>query len=346
MNNEPERVVQRIDSLDYLRGLSAFGIMIYHFNSWNGSLSDSNQILSRFGIYGVSIFYILSGLTLIIVYKDNLRGKLQAFYIKRIFRLMPLLWVSIGFTYVAMKVKPSLYELVLNITGAFSVLGPSDYIAGGSWSIGNEIFFYLIFPILLLAFRRSYLIGLLTIIVCYIHYFFAYEVMDRNLPFIDNWERYVNPLNQVIFFFAGLLSGYFFAEKKMNRILAVCIFLVSISVFAFYKTNPAKIFLIIGGNRLLFSLASIALVLAIFNMRVNLEGYLHRTFKWLGEISYSLYLLHPIVWGGVGMFVNYAFGSVDTSMQMLISIPLVLIISHLMYFYFEKKMVKVGRKFV
>ncbi|WP_367892016.1 acyltransferase family protein, partial [Rodentibacter pneumotropicus] len=56
----------RISSLDYLRGLCSFSIMIYHYMLWTGYKVDANDFISRMGIYGVSIFYILSGLTLYI----------------------------------------------------------------------------------------------------------------------------------------------------------------------------------------------------------------------------------------------------------------------------------------
>ncbi|HEX6179628.1 MAG TPA: hypothetical protein VFZ47_00205, partial [Chitinophagaceae bacterium] len=53
----------RLHSLDYLRGLAAFGIMAYHFMMWTMGEMDSSRKMGRVGIYGVSIFYVLSGLT-------------------------------------------------------------------------------------------------------------------------------------------------------------------------------------------------------------------------------------------------------------------------------------------
>ena len=54
----------RIQGLDYLRGLAAFGIMVFHYSSWTLGKFGANTLLSRIGIYGVSIFYVISGLTL------------------------------------------------------------------------------------------------------------------------------------------------------------------------------------------------------------------------------------------------------------------------------------------
>lgn len=74
--------------LDVLRGMAAFGIMIYHYaTSTFGHFQASNP-LGRFGVYGVSIFYILSGLTLTLIYPySSLNGLnlLSKFYVKRFF---------------------------------------------------------------------------------------------------------------------------------------------------------------------------------------------------------------------------------------------------------------------
>src|SRR5690242_5248745 len=92
--------MSRIDGLDYLRGIAATGIMLYHFFTWSGYFFSAGDFLGKTGIYGVAVFYVLSGLTLHIVYSRQLTcfdRSLVAFAIKRIFRIFPLLWlVTIG----------------------------------------------------------------------------------------------------------------------------------------------------------------------------------------------------------------------------------------------------------
>ena len=62
--------VNRIESLDWLRGLMAIAIMFYHLTSWHISPLDSSNILGRLGIYGVSVFFVLSGLSMAVVYSS------------------------------------------------------------------------------------------------------------------------------------------------------------------------------------------------------------------------------------------------------------------------------------
>jgi len=80
----------RIKNLDFLRGLASVGIMMYHFTSWSFGLLSATSFLGRVGIYGVSIFYVLSGLTLYAVYSNKLDATysgLKLFYTKRFYRI-------------------------------------------------------------------------------------------------------------------------------------------------------------------------------------------------------------------------------------------------------------------
>lgn len=84
----------RFESLDWLRGLMALSIMLYHFGSWH----DAAHPIGRLGIYGVSIFFILSGLSIAIAYDGficDIRTSVR-FFIRRLFRIWPLLWLAVA----------------------------------------------------------------------------------------------------------------------------------------------------------------------------------------------------------------------------------------------------------
>ena len=53
-----ELSVKRYDSLDYLRGLAASGVMAYHMSLFTFGESDSSTFIARVKIYAVSIFYV------------------------------------------------------------------------------------------------------------------------------------------------------------------------------------------------------------------------------------------------------------------------------------------------
>jgi len=124
----------RIESLDYLRGIMALCVMIYHLTVWNLYNLDASTLLGRLGIYAVSIFFILSGLSIAIANSHfiiDIKSSI-AFYIRRIFRIYPLLWVCIIAVVLPSILKgreiPSLKILLLNFTTLFGFIAPTEYI--------------------------------------------------------------------------------------------------------------------------------------------------------------------------------------------------------------------------
>lgn len=90
---------QRISGLDSLRGIAALLIVFYHYLTWQKGVGfvgyGSSNFFGIFGVYGVSIFYVLSGMTLSLIYHQRILGRRSVldFFTKRFFRIFPLLWV-------------------------------------------------------------------------------------------------------------------------------------------------------------------------------------------------------------------------------------------------------------
>lgn len=56
--------IERIHSLDFLRGIAACAVMLFHYTIEESiHLSDSNvlRIIGGYGHYGVEVFFIISG---------------------------------------------------------------------------------------------------------------------------------------------------------------------------------------------------------------------------------------------------------------------------------------------
>ena len=214
--------MKRINTLDYLRGLCALGIMVYHYIMFGMQTNqvtytiDVDNFLERIAIYGVSIFYILSGLTLYLVYreKDFSRiNNIKSFFKKRFLRIYPLfIAVTLITFFISFKDISwnAIVKLILNVSGLFSVLSWNSYFITGGWSIGNELSFYLLFPLLMFFIRnnRIYfytLVGVSFFFYCY----FAYFIISPDLSLAENWKHYVNPLNQSFLFVSGIILGHY-----------------------------------------------------------------------------------------------------------------------------------------
>jgi peptidoglycan/LPS O-acetylase OafA/YrhL len=342
---------KRLYGLDYLRGLAAFGIMVFHYLTWTIGEFDSASVAGRIGRYGVGIFYVLSGLTLYYVYAHEKQLDLRAlrnFYIKRFFRIYPLLWLTMVATIVITHAKYSLEDLVYNFTGLFGLFRWNEYIGIGVWSIGNELVFYLVFPLFVLLSRKYLLLfyGLVFLLLG-LHIWFAFFVLTPELPLNDQWSEYVNPLNQVFLFTGGYVIGLLLENKQFLKTANSVLLLSGILCFAFYPAQGDTIHILWGTNRLIFTLICFVICIGFYKNRIELPGPIHTFLTQLGEGSYSLYLLHPIVWvcmPRISKHILSHFFYVPPSIMLVLSMFLSLLASHIVYRYFEKYFMRKGKK--
>lgn len=352
--------MERLYNLDYLRGLCAFGIMIYHYLSWKYGNFSSASFFGKLGLYGVSIFYVLSGLTLYYVYYKKLEFKklsVFTFFKKRFFRIFPLLWLvniaSLTHLYFFEEYFPSPIVIFLNFTGLFGFVGWWAYLATGAWSIGNELVFYVFFPFFIyLTKHKKLLMILLSVILFAIYLYFAFEKIQPNLSISAQWKDYVNPLNQVFLFLGGFLLGKFFIEQKINNFTVLCILAMSFLAFIFYPVYGDGVNLITGKERITFTLLCFTICLGFYKLSIKLPIIIHKPLTLLGEMSYSIYLLHPIVWK---FFNDLIFNSQNreykniigggyADYQVVMCLTITIIISYYVYKYFELYFMRLGRK--
>jgi peptidoglycan/LPS O-acetylase OafA/YrhL len=133
-----------IAPLTSLRGLAAIGVAGFHFFY---SMLQTAQFAR--GYLGVDLFFLLSGFILFHVYHADLSPR--AFFAARIARTWPL------HLFVLLLLLPafgrseafSATALLCNLTMTQAVCGVSSSWNGVSWSLSAEWFAYLLFPLLL-----------------------------------------------------------------------------------------------------------------------------------------------------------------------------------------------------
>lgn len=341
------KVNNRLHNLDYLRGLAAFGIMIYHYCSWGLGDFSSDTIMERIGIYGVAIFYVLSGLTLFHVYFEKLnfsRESIFSFFKRRIFRIFPLLWfiniVSLLYIYISNTSFPSYKVILVNFTGLFGIVAWWAYFSTGVWSIGNELVFYIFFPFFVLLTKSkkiSMLILSLFILSCYLY--FAFIKLNTNITLAEQWKNYINPLNQVFLFLGGFLIGYFFHNKKIQINTSLILLISGLLIFIFYPSTGNSINIVTNLSRLVFSFSCFIICLSVYKITKDLPRVIHRPLSFLGEMSYSVYLIHPVIW----FFFSFYNHKIEGGQKIIICIFISLFISYFIYSYFEKFFMKLGR---
>lgn len=339
--------MKRLESLDWQRGFLAISIMLYHLHYWHVSALASDTLLGRLGIYSVSMFFILSGLSIAYAYRYKIKDIKSSisFFIHRAFRIFPLLWLCIFLAIFLLHRNVSEEKLILNITLLFSFVDYGAYINTGAWSIGNEVFYYTLTPLILYLYNKGNLYGnTLLIISLILLVWFAFLKLDKNISIGEQWLFYINPFNNLFFYVMGIAIVYNSDYLKLKPRTVLIFGLLASSIFLFSPVNGNQINIVTGTNRLIFSIASILLVVFFYSYPMRIEKHVGSILKTLGMATYGIYLLHPIVSDAYNIYIKpiYPFdGEIETiafisMVTFSIAIP--------SYFFIELQFIRLGKK--
>ena len=346
----------RVEMLDYCRGLMAFAVMIYHYNLFGGLPLPAIvlPLVKLLGIYAVATFYVLSGATLAIVYRSSPPTSWPTFGrfgVRRFFRLAPVLWlatlstIALGLVLSGPKSLPGGTEIFLNLTGLFGLFAYKDHIAVGAWSIGNEVVFYLVFPFLMLSTRRAWTYLAALALCVAIGAWFAFMAMDPGKTAGQQSWAYMHPLNQLFLFAAGVGIGAFaYRRIQLPGGAGWALALAAAAGLGAFAGLYSGGELVTGWRR--FALSALCCVLAFVCVAVEAptrQRLLTRAVAFLGVVSYSLYLLHPLVFRVVDVAFHLAklplaFGAGP------VSIVLTLAATGLCYRLIEAPAIRLGQR--
>ena len=296
---------QRVLGFDFLRGLCAIGVAYYHILGW---LGVTHIKLYSVALYGVYIFFVLSGASMYIAYADKIRAgyDLRKFLGLRMLRLLPLLASVVLIGPLIDYGDFSRYDwtffskALLNVTFAFGVGNPGQIsLPAGGWSLGIEFVFYLMFPAIL-AFvsgsLQSSLLFLAAVVACQMTYV---GLQITGPGDFSKWVSYTQFLSFAGYFVVGCLIGrivqtvHFAADNAKSQILlwfafgSLVVALVSLS--GSFPEAP-----LLGRRAMDLPVISAALVLVSGYLRFPSRTALVAAA--FGNMSYGLYLLHPLVY--------------------------------------------------
>lgn len=342
--------MKRLDILDYVRGFAALAILLYHTCSWTFGQYDASTLLGRVGIYGVSIFYLLSGLTFYLVYQSKFRPKMswgKSFFLKRFLRIFPLLWIATFMHLLFIHGPIDVDQLIMNATGLFAFFSWDHYFATGAWSIGNELVFYALLPLMFIVTRKFKSgVAILLLFSALLYGWFAFFLIDGSSSLSEEWYLYTNPLNQVFLFVGGFAIGHYRKRLSFGTRFSFLLILFGAALFMLFPVTGERLQLICGVPRIVFTLACGMVVLGFSTMNWQLKGTAHHSFRWLGHISYSLYLLHPIVFESTNLWFGDLFQDLfgtSAGLTFILAFMLSIGLSSFSYQFIEKPMVEIGR---
>ena len=319
-----------LDEMTGLRGVAALLICLNHTLLLIPALYQSalSPFLMRCGLLGMSLFFCLSGFVIYYNYADRIQRcpsvEIVHFFVARFARIYPLYIVFLlGFTVFNM-VKTQGPHLQANLTALpiffscmqswfFGMINGFQVVqlqgsANISWSISTEFGLYCLFvpTVFLLRWKKTrmnvllFIAGMVLLHIGYVHLCHASGVAEFMASLFSCTPEQAffylvnySPLGRFLEFLAGCGVAMFFGLRKTEggyprvryALLLIAAILVldacTLQIFQFPQSD--------------FSLLSLAVVLVVFAATLGRSSVLSsRPLIFMGEVSYSVYLLHIV----------------------------------------------------
>jgi peptidoglycan/LPS O-acetylase OafA/YrhL len=148
--------VRRFAYIDALRGYAILSVITAHVALAVFPSDAIGQRLMQSGARGVQLFFVTSAIALMFAWHSHANGT-AAFFIRRLFRIAPMLWLAIPATFaVSAAIDPSsvaTWDQIAATALFLHGLTPQwiNTAVAGSWTIAVEATFYLLFPLIVVS---------------------------------------------------------------------------------------------------------------------------------------------------------------------------------------------------
>ena len=272
-----------------LRGLAATAICFYHFVLSTVDYIEDEMLRNIFyyAQYGVPMFFVISGvvLPLTMLKHDYQLQKLPQFILKRLVRLEPPYLVSLilatGYLFFQAyrhggELAVSWYNFLLHLGYLIPFVEGQSWMNPIYWSLAVEFQYYLFLSVAFVALKHPHIGWRLLV---YGLMFFASFITNEK-AFICRWL----PL---------FLVGIVYVLYQYQRIKIVEYSIVSLGCLFLVQ----------------YLLGTPNMVMAVVTLMAihYYPNFNNRWTNWVGEISYSLYLLHLLVGQALVNYLSHSF---------------------------------------
>jgi peptidoglycan/LPS O-acetylase OafA/YrhL len=341
--------------LDAFRGIAALWVLVFHFDYYCTKGFEKPffvKVLLDNGYLGVTLFFVISSFSMGLSSDRHLEDSIKYFYIRRFFRIAPLYYLMLAIGIIFINGLPSYAELALNVVFAFNFF--ERHYAGmvwAGWTIGIEMPFYIVFPLLwkvVVKFKERglFVITVLSVMVVFLSYQ-TFKDIDHGNFWLMSFFRFL------LVFIMGLWVYSFYKRIKDNpksTLIGNFMFLFGFTLFfmmilGFYRPEYK--------NESYYSGLYFSLILLGTSISNSNKGLNNGLLKWLGKNSFSIYLLHPVMIYTVNRvhvyeFLKYRTQSLEIAFYgtMMINIVATCVLSELAWRLIEKPGIDLGNKIV
>ena len=301
------------ESIDGMRGLLALGVFIHHSCIWYNYIQEGkwdgppSNLYNQLGQTSVALFFMITSFLFIskLLNSEKKEFNWNTFFIARIFRLVPMYYISLllviflimASSHWKLNVSPLKFLVSIVKWGSFTILGGPPINAttypvnaGVVWSLPYEWLFYFSLPLFsLFILKTKPPIIYIFFGICFMIYFYFHNI------------KYLGENLYNIYSFAGGCIAPFLLKytsisdriKTTYSIYTNIIILIFLFIIGYFSTTHN-----------IFCLILISVIFTLIALGGSLFGLLKNpVLKFLGEISYSTYLLHGII-----LFIVFHFG--------------------------------------
>ena len=313
-----------LPGLHGIRAIAAIAVIFAHTTAGLNQFGLDNRIfgVDQFGNviatdlagFGVSMFFALSGflITYLLMKERNAGGiDIKRFYMRRVLRIFPLYYLYLGLllillSYFGFAVEWEIVLMYVFLLGNVPfILGtPIDFL-GHFWSLGVEEQFYLFWPFLIKKIKNplKWVLILLVLLMALKVGVRVYDVLyHQSKPSLFYTILHVNRFQCMMI---GALGGILFIQKHpmlrfvRNRIVELLIWVI----FVLAACNQFHMISVLDNEFIAF----VTVVLIIQQISDNRIWFSmdQGIFNWLGDISYGLYVFHPMVLLIASKFIHF-----------------------------------------
>lgn len=354
-------------NLNGLRFIAAALVIIHHieqakFKAGFDSLWLSSNFIGIIGKLGVVLFFVLSGflITYLLLLEEKQNGtiSISKFYLRRIFRIWPLYFLILA---LAFFVVPEIQAYELFNTHHFNqhdvpkvllyifFLGNVVMISVGTvpfashlWSIGTEEQFYIIWPVLFQKIKNNRIavfisiIAFLFILQCTLKLWNPQEGSGHMaLKFFDYFNidcMLIGAVFALLDYQKHALSSFLKNKVLFFSVLGLTLVMLAFGVFIPFVQ---------------YQVYSVLFAIIILNLAtnpacgINME---YRAFKYLGDISYGLYMYHPLAIASSLLLLSVT-GNFSNLLLYPLVFALTIAVASISYRYMESYFLKIKNKF-
>jgi len=334
-------------SIQAARGIATFVVIVAHVQLYVAGKMNLPDLMPFYGVVGAAVdsFFVVSGFIMVYA-SERLFGQpggMRIFFLRRLARILPMYWITTTFvviyllaTYGSLDAGGAPLSYVIASYLFIPITRPDGWgtpVHGVAWTLNYEVFFYMLFGCFVFLSRRRIVIVLSTIFIALALASLAFG------PFPNPWGFWSHPL--ILEFALGM--GLALAYRDGVRIGAAAYWaLLAVATAVLLWSAWRGDFFPPSANERLFiwGFPTFLIIAALVLSRTPaLTGPFWRFWGFIGDTSYSIYLIHPLTITLPRLFLARYIAPADAPwLYVALMMVLAFVPGILAYVYLEKPM--------